>query len=73
METVVVQAAIDRIPMEIDQPVYDQATGEQTGSIMLSNPETDRDDEERAAAQTVIYQTPAAVIQFTDPDAASTT
>lgn len=27
METVVVQAAIDPIPMEIDQPVYDEATG----------------------------------------------
>ena len=69
MEAVVVQAAIDPLPMEIDQPVYDEATGEQTGSIMLSNSETDRDDEERAAAQTVIDQTPSEVIEFADPDA----
>lgn len=69
MELVVVQAAIDLIPLEIDQPVYDEATGEQTGSKMLSNPETNRDDEERAAAQTVIDQTSAEVIQFADPDA----
>tara|TARA_R110002124_G_scaffold76753_1_gene205530 strand:- start:28328 stop:28954 length:627 start_codon:yes stop_codon:yes gene_type:complete len=72
METVVVQAAIDPIPMEIDQPVYDEATGEQTGSIMVSNPEIARDDEERAAAQTDIDQTPAEVIQFADPDAEAT-
>ena len=71
METAVVQAAIDPIPMEIEQPVYDEATGEQTGSIMMSNPDTERDEEERAAAQTVIDQTPAEVIQFADPDAES--
>jgi hypothetical protein len=72
METVVVQAAIDPIPMEIEQPVYDEATGEQSGSIMVSNPDTDQDDKERAAAQTVIDQAPAEVIQFADPDVEST-
>lgn len=72
METVVVQAAIDPIPMEIDQPLHDDATGEQSGSIMVSNPDTERDDEERAAAETVIDQTPTEVIQFADPDAVST-
>ncbi len=72
METVVVQAAIAQIPMEIDQPVYDEATGEQNGSIMVSNPDSERDDEERAAAQTVIDQTPTDVIQFADPDAGTT-
>lgn len=72
-ETAVVQAAIDPIPMEIDQPVYDVATGEQTGSITVSNPEAVRDDEERAAAQTVIDQTPAEVIQFANADTGSTT
>ena len=71
METAVVQAAIDPIPMEMEQPVYDEATGEQTGSIMMSNPDTERDEEERAAAQTVIDLTPAEVIQFADPDAGS--
>ena len=73
METVVVQAAIGPIPMEIDQPVYDEATGEQTGSIMMSNPDTERDDEERAAAQTVVDNTPAEVIQFANADKGSTT
>lgn len=73
VETAVVQAAIDPISVEIDQPVYDEATGEQTGSITVSNPETVRDDEERAAAQTVIDQTPAEVIQFANADAGSTT
>ncbi|NHM21131.1 hypothetical protein [Tritonibacter mobilis] len=73
METVVVQAAIAPIPVEIDQPVYDEATGEQSGSIMVPNPDTERDDEERAAAQTVIDQTPTEVIQFADPDGESTT
>lgn len=67
METAVVQAAIDPTPMEIEQPVYDEATGEQTGSITVSNPDTERDDEERAAAQTVIDQSPAEVIRFADP------
>lgn len=73
METVVVQAAIDPISMEIEQPVYDEATGKQTGSIMVSNPDTERDDEERAAAQTVIDQTSTEVIQFADPHGESTT
>lgn len=72
METVVVQAAIDPIPMEIEQPVYDEATGEQSGSIMVSNPDTDQDEEERAAAQTVIDQATAEVIQFADTDVEST-
>lgn len=73
METVVVQAAIAPIPMEIDQPVYDEATGEQNGSIMVSNPDTERDDKDRAAAQTVVDNTPTEVIQFSNADAGSTT
>jgi hypothetical protein len=72
MELIVVQAAIDPLPVEIDQPVYDEGTGEQTGSIMVPNPDTERDDEQRAAAQSVIDQTPAEVIQFTDPNAEPT-
>ncbi|MGR3549521.1 hypothetical protein [Pseudooceanicola sp.] len=72
METVVVQVAIAPIPMEIDQPVYDEATGEQTGSIMVPNQDTELDDEERAAAQKVIDQTPEEVIQFADLDAEAT-
>ena len=73
METAVVQAAIDPIPMEIEQPVYDEATGELSGSFMVSNSDTDQDDKERAAAQTVVDNTPAEVIQFANADAGSTT
>ena len=73
MELVVVQEAIDPIPMEIDQLIYDEATGEPTGSITVSNPETDRDDEERAAAQTVVDNTPAEVSKFANADAGWTT
>ena len=73
METAVVQVAIDPIQIKIERPVYDEATGEQTGSILVYNPDTEKDDEERAAAQTVIDQTPAEVIQFADPHGESTT
>lgn len=64
METVVVQAAIDPLPAEIEQPVYDEATGEQTGTTMVPNPEIVRDEAERAAAQAVIDGTPQEVADF---------
>ena len=72
METAVVQAAIDPSPVEINQPVYDDTTGEKTGSITVSNPDTERDDEQRAESQAVIDQPPAEVIQFADPNAEPT-
>ena len=68
METVVVQAAIEPLPAEVEQPVYDEETGEQTGTEMVPNPEIVRDDAERTAAQAVVNDTPAEVIEFAQSD-----
>jgi len=68
MESVVVQVAIDPLPVEIEQPVYDDTTGEQTGTIMVPNPEVVQDDAERAAAQVVIDSTPVDVIAFAEAE-----
>ena len=73
MEIAVVRAAIEPVPIEVDKPFYDEATGEQTGSIKMSNPDKERDDEERAAAQTVVDNIPTEVIQISKVDAGSTT
>jgi hypothetical protein len=64
METVVMQAAIDPLPAEVERPIYDEVTGEQTGTEMVSNPEIVRDEVERADARAVIDETPAEVIEF---------
>jgi hypothetical protein len=64
IEAVAVQVAIDPLPAEIEQPVYAEATGEQTGTIMVPNPAVVRDDAERAAARAVIDGTPTEVIAF---------
>lgn len=64
METVVVQAAIDPLPAEVERPIYDEVTGEQTGTEMVSNPEIVRDEAERADARAVVDETPAEVIEF---------
>jgi hypothetical protein len=66
MEGVVVQVAIDPLPAEIEQTVYDETTGDQTGTIMVPNPAVVRDDAERAAARAVIDGTPTAVIAFAE-------
>lgn len=68
LETVVVQAAIDPLPAQVDQPVYDEETGEQTGTEMVPNPEIVRDDAERTAAQAIVNSTPAEVIEFAQSD-----
>lgn len=68
METVVVQAAIGPLPAEVEQPVYDEATGEQIGTNIVPNPETVWDEAERAAAQAVVDETPAEVIEFANSD-----
>ena len=70
LETVVVHVAIDPIPAEIEQTVYDETTGEQTGTIMVPNQEVVRDDAERAAAQDVIDGTPTEVFAFVDAEEA---
>ncbi|WCE71602.1 hypothetical protein PL336_07160 [Sulfitobacter faviae] len=64
METVVMQAAIDPLPAEVERPIYDEVTGEQTGTEMVSNPEIVRDEVERADARAIIDETPAEVIEF---------
>jgi hypothetical protein len=64
METVVAQAAIDPLPAEVERPIYDEVTGEQTGAKMVSNPEIVRDEAERADARAVVDETPAEVIEF---------
>lgn len=68
IETVVLQATIDPLPAEVEQPVYDEETGEQTGTEMVPNPEIVRDDAERTAAQAVVNDTPAEVIEFAQLD-----
>ena len=55
---------VEPLPAEIEQPVYDAETGEQTGTQMVPNPEIVRDDAERAAAQAVIDGTPQEVKDF---------
>ena len=60
----VTQTAIDPLPAQIEQPVYDPDTGEETGTEMIDNPAIVADDAERAAAQAVIDATPADVLAF---------
>ena len=69
METVVVQAAIDPLPAEVERPIYDEVTGEQTRTEMVSNPEIVRDEAERADARAVVDETPAEVIEFASAEA----
>lgn len=64
MEPVVVQAAIDPLPAEIEQPVFDAETGAQIGTEMMPNPAVDQDDAERAEAQAVIEATPTELVAF---------
>ena len=70
MEAVVVQAVVDPLPEEIEQTVYEETTGEQTGTIMVPNPAVVRDDVERAAARAVMDGTPTAVIAFAEAEEA---
>ena len=66
MEIVVVQAAIEPLPAEVEQPVYDKETGAQTGTELIPNPVIVQDDAERADAQAVIDGTPAEVRAFAE-------
>jgi nucleotide-binding universal stress UspA family protein len=62
------QAAIEPLPAEVEQPVYGEETGEQTGTEMVPNPEIVRDDAERTAAQAAVNDTSAEVIEFAQSD-----
>lgn len=64
-ETVIVQPAIDPLPAQVEQPVHDPDTGEQTGTEMVPNPAIVQDDADRATAQAVIDGLPQAVREFT--------
>jgi len=58
-----VRPAIDPLPATIEQLSFDDE-GNQTGTEDVPNPEIERDDAERAAAQAVIDNTPQEVIEF---------
>ena len=64
METVVVQAAIEPAPAQIEQAIFDEESGEEIGTEMVPNPAVVRDDEERAQAQAIVAGMPAAVVDF---------
>ena len=63
-ESVLVSPAIDPLPAQIEQPVYDPETGEQTGIETVDNPAVIQDQQERAAAQAVIDATPQEVKDY---------
>lgn len=63
-ESIMVQQGIEPLPGQIEVPVFDEETGEQTGTEMVDNPAIEQDIAERNAAQAVIDQTPEAVIAF---------
>ncbi|MDP7152580.1 MAG: hypothetical protein QGI08_04285 [Paracoccaceae bacterium] len=69
METVVVQAAIGPLPAEVARPIYDEVTGEQTGTEMVPNPKIVWDEAERADARAVVDEAPAEVIEFASAEA----
>lgn len=58
-----VQAGIDLLDAQIEQPVYDDE-GNPTGTEMVDNPLIVADDAERAAAQSVVDATPDDVKEF---------
>ncbi|SFK76198.1 hypothetical protein [Shimia haliotis] len=69
MEAVVVQAAIDPLPAEVERPIYDELTGEQTETEMVPNPVIVRDETERADARAVVDEAPTEVIEFASAEA----
>ncbi len=50
------------LPVEIEQPVIDAATGEVTGTQMVPNPAVTQDDTERDAASALIAAAPPALL-----------
>ena len=63
MASVMVQSAIDPLPTQVEQPVYDDE-GNQTGTEMVDNPLIVADNAERDAAQAVVDGTPDDVKDF---------
>ncbi len=67
-ETVVISEAVaPLVPEDLEYPVFDDETGEQTGTVTEPDrgivARLERDADERAAAQAVIDQTPAEVVE----------
>lgn len=65
-QTVVVQTEISPLELTVEVPVIDEVTGEQTGTEFVVNPEIEKDEMERAAAQQVINSTSEEVKAFYD-------
>jgi hypothetical protein len=63
VETSIVPA-IEPLEATVEQPVYDELTGEQTGTETVPNPLIVNDDAERAAAQAIVDATPQEVKDF---------
>lgn len=63
LQEVVTQTAIEPLPEFVEQPVYDEMTGEQTGVETVRNPLVVQDEAERAAAQATIDNTPEEIKQ----------
>lgn len=63
LQEVVTQTAIEPLPEFVEQPVYDEMTGEQTGVETVRNPLVVQDEAERAAAQATIDDTPEEIKQ----------
>lgn len=61
--TVVVSPAIDPLPLEVEQPVYNEE-GVQTGTEMVKNPLIVKDEQERTSAQMVVDNTPEEVKSY---------
>lgn len=62
-ETVVVQTAIDPLPAEIDQVVWNEELQREV-TVQVANPAITEDDAERADAQATIDATPQDVIDY---------
>lgn len=59
-------SAIKPLDAEVEQAVYDEDTGEQTGTEMVPNPLIVEDDAERVQAQIVVDNTPIAVLEYAE-------
>lgn len=65
MQTIVTQSAIDPLPAEIDQVVWNEEL-QRNVTIQIANPAIVQDDAERAKAQATIDATPQDVADFAD-------
>ena len=63
-ESVLVQVFIEPLEAEVEQDIRDPETGEALGTQMVPNPLIEADTAERAAAQSVVDNTPQEVKDF---------